>query len=180
MEINTWFSRIRDGIKNKIKAINGGKENHYGKDYMEIKFSSANNLPLNKPLKFMPGQQLSDLFLKKAVNSIRKFFRRHFVWIIRISQYKKIDVSEEINTNKTSASKKCMPCNSCCFKDVGYKFEPNVCNKCIVKLMTDYELKNIAMLNVKEVDFRCIFGGISRDEAINRLNNSVLEDKVIS
>ena len=46
---------------------------------MEIKFSSANNLPLNKPLKFMPGQQLSDLFLKKAVNSIRKFFRRHFV-----------------------------------------------------------------------------------------------------
>ena len=28
-------------------------------------------------------------------------------------------------------------------------------------------------LNVKGVDFRCI----SRDEAINRLNNSVLDDK---
>ena len=43
--------------------------------------------------------------------------------------------------------------------------------------MTAYELKNIATLNVKGVDFRCILQGISRDEAVNRLNSSVLEDK---
>ena len=43
--------------------------------------------------------------------------------------------------------------------------------------MTAYELINIAILNVKGVDFRCILWGISRDEAVNRLNNSVLEDK---
>ena len=43
--------------------------------------------------------------------------------------------------------------------------------------MTAYELKNIAILNIKVVDFRCILWGISRDEAVNRLNNSVLEDK---
>ena len=43
--------------------------------------------------------------------------------------------------------------------------------------MTAYELKNIATLNVKAVDFRCILWGVNRDEAINRLNNSVLEDK---
>ena len=42
--------------------------------------------------------------------------------------------------------------------------------------MTAYELKNIAILNVKGVDFRCILWGISRDQAVNRLN-SVLEDK---
>ena len=29
---------------------------------------------------------------------------------------------------------------------------------------------------VKGVDFRCILWGISRDETVNRLNNSVLED----
>ena len=40
-----------------------------------------------------------------------------------------------------------------------------------------FELKNIAILNVKGVDFRCISWGISRDKAVNRLNNSVLEDK---
>ena len=43
--------------------------------------------------------------------------------------------------------------------------------------MAAYELKNIAILNVKAVDFRCILCGISRDEAVNRLNNSVLKDK---
>ena len=45
--------------------------------------------------------------------------------------------------------------------------------------MTSYELKNIAILNTKSVGFRCILWGISRDEAVNRLNNSVLEDKVV-
>ena len=44
---DTW-----DGIKNKIKAINGDKENDYGKDYMKIKFNSDDDLPLNKLLKF--------------------------------------------------------------------------------------------------------------------------------
>ena len=42
--------------------------------------------------------------------------------------------------------------------------------------MTTYELKKIAILNVKVVDFRCIVWGISRDEATIRLNNSVLEE----
>ena len=41
-----------DGIKNKIKAINDTKENDYEKDYMNIKFDSDDDLPLNKPLKF--------------------------------------------------------------------------------------------------------------------------------
>ena len=44
-------------------------------------------------------------------------------------------------------------------------------------LKTVYELKNIAKLNVKRVDFSCILWGIRRVEAVNRLNNSVLEDK---
>ena len=92
-------------------------------------------------------------------------------------QHEKIDVSEGINNNKTSASKECMLCHYWYFKDIVFKFEPHVCNKCHDELMTAYELKNIAILNVKCVDFRCILWGISRDEAVNRLNNSVLEDK---
>ena len=43
--------------------------------------------------------------------------------------------------------------------------------------MTVYELKNIAILNVKGVDLSCILWGIRRVEAVNRLNNYVLEDK---
>ena len=33
------------------------------------------------------------------------------------------------------------------------------------------------MLNVKGVDFRSILWSISRDEAVNRLSNSVLDNK---
>ena len=56
---------------------------------------------------------------------------------------KKIDVSEGIDTNKTSASKECMLCHYWYFKDVGFKFEPHVCNKWHDVLMTVYKLKNI-------------------------------------
>ena len=71
-------------------------------------------------------------------------------------QNKKIDVSEAINVNKTNASKECLLCHYWYFKDVGFKFEKHVCNKCHDVLMTVYELKNIAILSVRGVDFRCI------------------------
>ena len=89
----------------------------------------------------------------------------------------RIDVSEGIDINKTSASKERSICHYWYFKDVGYKFQPYVCNGCHVVSMMAYELKNIAILNAKGVDYRCILWGISRDEAVNRLNNSALEDK---
>ena len=44
------YADVWDGIKNKIKLINVGKEKDYGKDYMKIKFNSDDDLPLNKPL----------------------------------------------------------------------------------------------------------------------------------
>ena len=40
-----------NGIKNKIKEVSG-RECDYEKDYRKIKFSSDDDLPLNKPLKF--------------------------------------------------------------------------------------------------------------------------------
>ena len=46
------YADVWDGIKNETKAINDGKENDYRKNYMNIKFNSDDNLPLNKQLKF--------------------------------------------------------------------------------------------------------------------------------
>ena len=43
--------------------------------------------------------------------------------------------------------------------------------------MTDLEFKNIGILDVKGVDYRCILWGISKKEAVNVLDNSGLEDK---
>ena len=92
-------------------------------------------------------------------------------------QYNRIDVSEGININKTSKSKECMLCHCCYFKDIGYIFQPYLCTGCHAVSMMACELKNIAILNAKCVDYRCILWGISRDETVNRLNNSALEDK---
>ena len=35
-EVLKKYADVWDGFKNKIKAINGGKENDYGKDYIKI------------------------------------------------------------------------------------------------------------------------------------------------
>ena len=43
-------------------------------NYMRIKFDSDNNLPLNKVLKFNAVIILLEMFLKKMVNTIPKFF----------------------------------------------------------------------------------------------------------
>ena len=63
--------------------------------------------------------------------------------------YQKIDVSEVIDVNKTSASKECELCHYWFFKDIGFKFEEHVCNKCHDLLTIAYSLKDIAILNGK-------------------------------
>ena len=93
--------------------------------------------------------------------------------------YQKIDVSEEIYVNKTSASKECELCHYWFFKDIGFKFEEHVCNKCHDLLTIAYSLKNIAILSAKGATFKCILMGISKNEGLKRLNNSVAYDRGI-
>ena len=89
----------------------------------------------------------------------------------------KIDVSEGIDVNKTSESKECELCHYWFFKDVGFKFEEHVCNKCHDLLTIAYSLKDIAILNAKGATFRCILMGISKNEGLKRLNNPVTYDR---
>ena len=86
-------------------------------------------------------------------------------------RYQKINASEGIDVNKTSASKECELCHYWFFKDIGFKFEEHVCNRC------HYSLKNIAILSAKGTTFRCLLMGISKNEALKRLNNSVTYDR---
>ena len=44
--------------------------------------------------------------------------------------YDRIDVSEGIDVNKTSASKECDICHYWYFLTYGFKFQPNVRNRC--------------------------------------------------
>ena len=53
-----------------------------------------------------------------------------------------------------------MLCHYWYFNDVGLKFEPHIYNKCHDVFMTAYELKSIAILNIKGVSFRCVLWGM--------------------
>ena len=46
------YADVWDGIKNEIKAINGGEESVYGIDYVKIKLYSDDDFPASKTLKF--------------------------------------------------------------------------------------------------------------------------------
>ena len=92
-------------------------------------------------------------------------------------RYQKIDISEGIDVNKTSASKECELCDYWFFKYIGFKFEEDVCNKCHNLLTIAYSLKDIAILNTKGNTYRCILMGISKSEGLRRLNNSVTYDR---
>ena len=69
------YADIWDGIKNKIKAINSGKENDYEKDCMKFKFSSDDELPLNKLLKF----HLMTIIIRSVFEEDGKFYPQLFL-----------------------------------------------------------------------------------------------------
>ena len=74
-------------------------------------------------------------------------------------QYNRINVSEGIDVNKTSLSKECELCHYCFFKDIGFKFEEHLCNKCHDLLTMAHSLKNIPILSAKGATFRCVLIG---------------------
>ena len=70
--------------------------------------------------------------------------------------FERIDVSEGINVTKTSASKECDICHYCYFLNYSFKFQPNVCNRYHNLLMMSMNLNDIAILDVKGFDYRCV------------------------
>ena len=70
-----------------------------------------------------------------------------------------------------------MICHYWCFKDIGYKCEPYVCNQCHDLSIVVYDLNDFMILSIKGVDYRCYVFNMSKNDAIKLLNNSVLDDK---
>ena len=73
-------------------------------------------------------------------------------------EYNRIDISEGIDTNKTNKSKECMLCHCWYFKDVGYKFQPYLCNGCHSLMQKVVSFNNIAVVYVKNNAYKYTFG----------------------
>ena len=65
------------------------------------------------------------------------------------------------------------------FLHIGFKFHSHVCNGCHELLMMSMNLSDIAILNIKSAEYRCIITGISykKSEAIKLLQNIDLTEK---
>ena len=91
--------------------------------------------------------------------------------------YDRIDVSEGIDVNKTSASKEYDICHYLYFLNNSFKFQPNVCNKYQDLLMLSVNLSDSAILNIRVSNYHCFISFISKNEAIDLLQNADLTEK---
>ena len=89
--------------------------------------------------------------------------------------YGRIDISEGTDLAKSDNSKECMICHYFFFNH-GCKFQDSVCNGCHDLTMLSVKISDIAIITIKNVDYCCFIHIISKSEAINILENSVLED----
>ena len=90
--------------------------------------------------------------------------------------YDRIDISEGIDLVKSNSSKECMICHYWYFNH-GLNFQDYVCNGYHDLTMFSVNISDIAIITVKNVDYCCIIHNISKSEAINLLENSVLEGR---
>ena len=70
-----------------------------------------------------------------------------------------------------------MICHYRYFKDIGFKYQPYICNGCHDFSMVVQNLDNFVILKTKNVDYRCYIVGMNKKDAISLLNNSVLDNK---
>ena len=66
----------------------------------------------------------------------------------------------------------CHICHYWYFLNVSFKSQSNVCNRCQDLLMMSMNLSDIAILNIKDSDYRYIISLSSKIEAINLLQVS--------
>ena len=104
------------------------------------------------------------------------YLDNHFEdYTLKMLYYDRIDISEGIDPTKSNRSKK-MHDLPLLFSNYGFKFQDSVCNGCHDLTMLSVNIRDIAIISIINVDYRCIIHKISKSEAINLLERSVLED----
>ena len=62
------------------------------------------------------------------------------------------------------------------FLNLSFKFQPNVCNRFHNLLMMSINLSDIAILNINGSDYHCIISLISKNKAIDLMENADLSE----
>ena len=92
-------------------------------------------------------------------------------------EYDIIDISEGVDINETSLSKECHICHCWYFKNIGFKYEPYLCNGCHNLMQKATSFNNVAVAYVKGSAYKINFWYMSQNDEINIMNDSNLVDK---
>ena len=93
-------------------------------------------------------------------------------------EYERINVLEGIDVNKSrDKPKECDLCHYWYFIDKNFNYEPYLCNGCHDLMMKAVSFNDVAVVSVTGSDYRIHFCFMSKNDAINLLNNSVLSNK---
>ena len=98
-------------------------------------------------------------------------------------EYERIDISEDIDINKTNKSKECMLCHYWYFLSKNFSYGPYLCDGCYNIMQKSKDSKNIDIVYVKGNAYRIHFRYMSKHKrkrkrkAIRLMTNSNLIDK---
>ena len=92
-------------------------------------------------------------------------------------EYNRINISEGTDVNKINLSKECDICRYWYFKEIGFKYEPYLCNGCHDLMQKAVSFNDAVIAYVKESAYKIHFWYMSEDDAINIMNGSNLADK---
>ena len=87
------------------------------------------------------------------------------------------DIPEEIGINKINASKEFDICHYRYIKDISFKYEPYLYSGWQDSMQKAMNFDDVAIVSVKRSDYWIQFWYMSKNNAINIMNNSNLNEK---
>ena len=92
-------------------------------------------------------------------------------------EYDRIYILEGIDVNKANASKECDIFHYWYFKDIGFKHEAYLCNGCHGLMQKAINFNDVAVVSITRSDYRIHFWFMSKNDAINTMKISNLNEK---
>ena len=91
-------------------------------------------------------------------------------------EYDRINVSEEMDVNKTDISEERDICHYWYFLNHGFKYGPYLCNGCHDLIQKTMNYNGVPTASVKGSNYRMHLWCMSKDAAINIMKNSDLHE----
>ena len=116
-------------------------------------------------------------FLEKGLckeKSNTEYFLNEFLYIINVISIEVTLLKEFTLIEQVHQKSVIFPTIGIFFLNYCFEFQSNFCNRCHDLLMMSMNLADITILNIKDSDYHCIISLISKNEAINLMQNADL------